>query len=91
MGVAILNFYSSLVELMGRCAPSEETIKAGRSDSLRARAILRSLVSMEDLEGVLGLRFILPVHRPDENADRESAIYTLWQPEKISLFTGIFK
>ncbi|KAJ8309071.1 hypothetical protein KUTeg_013945 [Tegillarca granosa] len=61
MGGAILNFYSSLVDLLGRCAPDAETIKAGRSDSIRARAILRSLVSMEDLEGVLGLRFILPV------------------------------
>ncbi|XP_052827801.1 ryanodine receptor isoform X7 [Octopus bimaculoides] len=60
MGCAILNFYSSLVDLLGRCAPDAETLKAGRSNSLRARAILRSLVSMEDLEGVLGLRFILP-------------------------------
>ena len=71
MGSAILNFYTSLVDLLGRCAPSEETIKAGRSDSLRARAILRSLVSMEDLEGVLGLRFILPLQKPEEvNTDR---------------------
>ncbi|KAL4238125.1 Ryanodine receptor 2 [Mactra antiquata] len=61
MGGAILNFYASLVDLLGRCAPDAESIKAGRSDALRARAILRSLVSMEDLEGVLGLRFILPV------------------------------
>ena len=61
MGGAILSFYAGLVDLLGRCAPDAETIKAGRSDALRARAILRSLVSMEDLEGVLGLRFILPV------------------------------
>ena len=66
MGGAILNFYSSLVDLLGRCAPDAETIKAGRSDSLRARAILRSLVSMDDLEGVLGLRFILPVPKPEQ-------------------------
>jgi hypothetical protein len=33
----------------------------GKSDSIRARSILRSLVSMEDLQGVLGLRFILPI------------------------------
>lgn len=51
MGAAILNFYSSLVDLLGHCAPDAVAIKAGRSDSLRARAILRSLVSMEDLEG----------------------------------------
>ena len=56
MGGAILTFYSSLVELLARCAPEARAIKEGRSDSLRARAILRSLVSMEDLEGVLGLR-----------------------------------
>ncbi|XP_052768471.1 ryanodine receptor 2-like isoform X9 [Mya arenaria] len=61
MGGAILNFYAGLVDLLGRCAPDAESIKAGRSDALRARSILRSLVSMEDLEGVLGLRFILPV------------------------------
>lgn len=61
IGGAILNFYISLVELLGRCAPSEETIKMGKSDSIRARSILRSLVSMEDLEGVLALRFVMPI------------------------------
>lgn len=61
MGGAILTFYVSLVELLGRCAPSEETIKMGKSDSIRARSILRSLVSMDDLEGVLALRFQLPI------------------------------
>ncbi|CAH1792824.1 unnamed protein product, partial [Owenia fusiformis] len=69
MGGAILTFYSVLVDLLGRCAPGEEAIKAGRSDSLRARAILRSLVSMEDLEGVLGLRFILPVSSPQQQVE----------------------
>lgn len=64
MGGAILTFYSSLVDLLGRCAPDAEAIKSGRSDSIRARSILRSLVSMEDLEGVLGLRFILPIGQP---------------------------
>ena len=61
LGGAILTFYVSLVELLGRCAPSEETIKMGKSDSIRARSILRSLVSMDDLEGVLALRFQLPI------------------------------
>ena len=69
MGAARLTFYSSLVDLLGRCAPEAEAIKAGRSDSLRARAILRSLVSLEDLEGVLGLRFILPVYRAEQVGD----------------------
>jgi ryanodine receptor 2 len=66
MGAAQLQFYSSLVDLLGRCAPEAEAIKAGRSDSLRARAILRSLVSLEDLEGALGIRFILPVGKTEQ-------------------------
>ncbi|KAL3874970.1 hypothetical protein ACJMK2_037916, partial [Sinanodonta woodiana] len=69
MGGAILSFYGSLVDLLGKCAPDAEAIKSGRSDSLRARAILRSLVSMEDLEGVLGLRFILPIGSPPSTGD----------------------
>lgn len=32
-------------------------IAQGKNDSLRARAILRSLVPLEDLQGVLSLRF----------------------------------
>ena len=68
-GGAILSFYASLVELLGRCAPNEELIKMGKSDSIRARSILRSLVSMEDLEGVLSLRFILPI--PEQPALNE--------------------
>ena len=56
MGDAILAFYTSLVDLLARCAPEPETIKSGRSASIRARAILRSLVTMEDLEGACGLR-----------------------------------
>lgn len=31
----------------------------GKNESLRARAILRSLVPLEDLQGVLSLRFTL--------------------------------
>nr|VZI27969.1 unnamed protein product [Spirometra erinaceieuropaei] len=57
LGAAILTFYSVLVDLLGRCAPDVETTK---SESVRGRAILQSLVSMQDLEGVLSLRFILP-------------------------------
>ncbi|VDQ02619.1 unnamed protein product [Trichobilharzia regenti] len=57
LGAAILTFHSILVNLLGYCAPDMETTK---SESLRARSILQSLVSMADLEGVLSLRFILP-------------------------------
>ena len=60
-----------LVDLLGRCAPDSEAIKGGRSDALRARAILRSLVSMEDLEGVLALRFILPIAQPETVFDED--------------------
>lgn len=59
MGAAILNFYCSLVDVLGRCAPDPATIAQGKNDCIRTRAILRSLVPMADLEGVLSLRFAL--------------------------------
>lgn len=49
-GAAILAFYCTLVDLMGRCAPEANVIAQGKNDSLRARAILRSLVPLEDLQ-----------------------------------------
>ncbi|XP_063919785.1 ryanodine receptor isoform X1 [Zophobas morio] len=58
-GAAILNFYCTLVDLLGRCAPDAAVIELGKNESLRARAILRSLVPLEDLQGVLSLRFTL--------------------------------
>ncbi|XP_065200353.1 ryanodine receptor [Planococcus citri] len=61
-GAAILNFYCTLVDLLGRCAPDSAVIAQGKNESLRARAILRSLVPLEDLHGVLSLRFTL--HNP---------------------------
>ena len=81
MGVAILNFYTSLVDLLARCAPDSETIKAGRSASIRARAILRSLVTMEDLEGACGLRFILPVGKPEDVLTDEGTMETVMQTQ----------
>lgn len=58
-GAAILCFYCTLVDLLGRCAPDASVIEQGKNESLRARAILRSLVPLEDLQGVLGLKFTL--------------------------------
>ncbi|XP_054285011.1 ryanodine receptor isoform X1 [Macrosteles quadrilineatus] len=58
-GAAILAFYCTLVDLLGRCAPDSSVIAQGKNESLRARAILRSLVPLEDLQGVLSLRFTL--------------------------------
>lgn len=34
--------------------------KAGKGDSVRARAILRSLISLDDLGNILSLRFTIP-------------------------------
>ena len=63
-GAAILNFYCTLVDVLGRCAPDAAVIAQGKNDSLRARAILRSLVPLEDLQGVLSLRFNLGMPIP---------------------------
>ena len=67
-GAATLAFYCTLVDLLGRCAPDATVIAQGKNDSLRARAILRSLVPLEDLQGVLGLRFtmMMPGVIPDQ-------------------------
>uniref|UniRef100_A0A4D5R9V0 Ryanodine receptor 44F n=1 Tax=Scolopendra viridis TaxID=118503 RepID=A0A4D5R9V0_SCOVI len=67
MGASILNFYCVLVDLLGRCAPDASTIEQGKNESLRARAILRSLVPLEDLEGVLGIQFTLLSLKKEEN------------------------
>ena len=60
MGEAILNFYSVLVDLLGRCSPDAQQLVHARSDSVRARAILQSLVPLADLEGVLSMKFFIP-------------------------------
>uniref|UniRef100_A0A6P7G955 Ryanodine receptor-like n=1 Tax=Diabrotica virgifera virgifera TaxID=50390 RepID=A0A6P7G955_DIAVI len=67
-GAAILNFYCTLVDLLGRCAPDASVIALGKNESLRARAILRSLVPLEDLQGVLSLKFTL--HNPAAGEER---------------------
>lgn len=65
-GAAILGFYCTLVDLLGRCAPEPSVIDQGKNESLRARAILRSLVPLEDLQGVLSLKFTLQQPAPGE-------------------------
>ncbi len=63
-----------LVELLGRCAidagadglseEKEGAIEASdqtKSDTIRTRSILRSLVSFDDLLGILSMRFLLPI------------------------------
>lgn len=65
-GKAIMSFYCTLVDLLGRCAPEPSVIDQGKNESLRARAILRSLVPLEDLQGVLSLKFTLQQSAPGE-------------------------
>ncbi|XP_055337214.1 ryanodine receptor-like isoform X3 [Paramacrobiotus metropolitanus] len=60
MGEAVLNFYSVLVDLLGRCSPDTTQLAHARSDSVRARAILQSLIPLPDLEGVLSMQFFIP-------------------------------
>ncbi|CAI4225083.1 unnamed protein product [Auanema sp. JU1783] len=73
LGAAILDFYSSLVDLLAKCAPDPMTIQAGKGDSLRARAILRSLISLDDLGQILSLRFTIPnLAQPSTDARRRS-------------------
>ncbi|XP_041469245.1 ryanodine receptor 2-like isoform X1 [Lytechinus variegatus] len=59
-GGAILTFYATLIDLLGRCAPDENRLSQGRTEPQRIRAILQSLVPLDDLVGVLNLKFVLP-------------------------------
>lgn len=77
MGSAILNFYCTLVDVLGRCAPEASTIAQGKNECLRARAILRSLVPIEDLEGVLSLRFTLTTTTDGKRFHNSESNYNL--------------
>ncbi len=75
LGAAILDFYAVLVNLLGRCAPD---LDATKTESVRGRAILQSLVSMADLEGVLSLRFILPPPKMEMQVRSLSTLLTYY-------------
>ncbi|XP_031429541.1 ryanodine receptor 1b isoform X8 [Clupea harengus] len=60
LGNAVMSFYSALIDLLGRCAPEMHLIQAGKGEALRIRAILRSLVPIEDLVGVISLSVQIP-------------------------------
>ncbi|XP_057270619.1 ryanodine receptor 1-like, partial [Pezoporus wallicus] len=60
LGNAIMSFYAALIDLLGRCAPEMHLIQAGKGEALRIRAILRSLVPLEDLVGIISLPLQLP-------------------------------
>ena len=72
-----INLFSSIYLCLLYPLTSKFFLQAGRSDSLRARAILRSLVSMDDLEGVLGLRFILPISKVETVMTEEGEVEQL--------------
>ncbi|CAB1450415.1 unnamed protein product [Pleuronectes platessa] len=65
LGNAIMSFYSALIDLLGRCAPEMHLIQAGKGEALRIRAILRSLVPIEDLVGVISLSVQIPAYGKD--------------------------
>ncbi|KAG8448852.1 hypothetical protein GDO86_015793 [Hymenochirus boettgeri] len=65
LGNAIMSFYSALIDLLGRCAPEMHLIQAGKGEALRIRAILRSLVPIEDLVGVISLPLQIPAFGKD--------------------------
>ncbi|XP_064408728.1 ryanodine receptor 1 isoform X5 [Latimeria chalumnae] len=67
LGNAIMSFYGALIDLLGRCAPEMHLIQAGKGEALRIRAILRSLVPIEDLVGVISLPVQIPSFGKDGN------------------------
>ncbi|XP_060765620.1 ryanodine receptor 1 isoform X1 [Neoarius graeffei] len=67
LGNAIMSFYAALIDLLGRCAPEMHLIQAGKGEALRIRAILRSLVPIEDLVGVISLPLQIPAFGKDNS------------------------
>uniref|UniRef100_A0A8C5ALD5 Ryanodine receptor 2 n=1 Tax=Gadus morhua TaxID=8049 RepID=A0A8C5ALD5_GADMO len=65
MGNAVMTFYAALIDLLGRCAPEMHLIHAGKGEAVRIRAILRSLIPIQDLEGVISIPFSMPTLATD--------------------------
>ncbi|XP_015230090.1 PREDICTED: ryanodine receptor 2-like [Cyprinodon variegatus] len=80
MGHAIMTFYSALIDLLGRCAPEMHLIQGGKGEAIRIRAILRSLIPVQDLEGVISLCFKLPSISEDGVLD-EPDLSTVFCPD----------
>ena len=82
LGASILSFYCGLVDLLGRCAPEASAKKKKKNECIRARAILRSLVPISDLEGVLALKFNFQQYDPNlpKTGEDESDIQPGIQP-----------
>ncbi|XP_076818158.1 ryanodine receptor 2-like isoform X3 [Clavelina lepadiformis] len=82
MGFVILAFYSALIDLLGRCAPEQNLILQGKSEAIRIRSILRSLVPLEDLLGVISLSFELPrLEREGSSHVREPDLSACFIPD----------
>ncbi|XP_077975839.1 ryanodine receptor 2-like isoform X3 [Styela clava] len=82
MGFSILAFYSALIDLLGRCAPEKSLIMQGKSEALRIRSILRSLVPLEDLIGVINIPFDLPrVEKDGMGTVREPVLSASFVPD----------
>ncbi|XP_041921605.1 ryanodine receptor 2 isoform X1 [Alosa sapidissima] len=77
LGHAIMTFYSALIDLLGRCAPEMHLIEAGKGEAIRIRAILRSLIPLEDLVGVISI----PLHLPTLDTDG-----TVIEPDMCTVF-----
>ncbi|KAM9224986.1 ryanodine receptor 1 isoform 1-T1 [Dugong dugon] len=60
LGHSVMSFYAALIDLLGRCAPEMHLIQAGKGEALRIRAILRSLVPLDDLVGIISLPLQIP-------------------------------
>ncbi|XP_072293061.1 ryanodine receptor 2 [Eucyclogobius newberryi] len=88
MGHAIMTFYSSLIDLLGRCAPEMHLIQAGKGEAIRIRAILRSLIPVQDLEGVISLPFQMPSISKDGEVDEPdlSAVFSPDHKASMVLF-----
>nr|XP_061794423.1 ryanodine receptor 2-like [Nerophis lumbriciformis] len=80
MGHAIMTFYSALIDLLGRCAPEMQLIQRGKGEAIRIRAILRSLIPIQDLEGVISISFQTPTLSKD-GAVVEPELSTVFCPD----------
>uniref|UniRef100_A0A3Q3G354 Ryanodine receptor 2b (cardiac) n=1 Tax=Labrus bergylta TaxID=56723 RepID=A0A3Q3G354_9LABR len=80
MGHAIMTFYSALIDLLGRCAPEMHLIQGGKGEAIRIRAILRSLIPIQDLEGVISISFEIPSVAKDGLVD-EPDLSTVFCPD----------
>ncbi|XP_050784274.1 ryanodine receptor 1 isoform X2 [Gopherus flavomarginatus] len=88
LGNAIMSFYAALIDLLGRCAPEMHLIQAGKGEALRIRAILRSLVPLDDLVGIISLPLQIPAFGKDGNVvePRMSASFVPDHKAPIVLF-----